>query len=291
MVITKVREITTGKIIPSKIPLVIGYFGSVHVMHVQLLTKFNNYNILTFKDYPRKVKSQLYSFDERIENLSRFKPENIYVFDIKKKNMKAEEFIQKFLMQIKPSHIFVGTDFKFGSDHQNYQLLNKYFPVQTIQYNSKISTTIISKLLSDHKIENANDLLVQPYYYVSKWIPGDKKGKELGFRTMNLLVDHRMPLGEGSYVARVTMGHSKYRAVAFVGKSKTYKRTQPTIELHVLGKRIQPRILCPTLIRNNIKVEFLKFIRENKQFKSEKTLANAIAKDIKIAKAYFDKNK
>ena len=65
--------------------------------------------------------------------------------------------MEKVLLKIKPSSIIVGTDFKFGSDRKNWQLLKRDFNVETVQYNSAISTTKISKLLTDKKIEQAND--------------------------------------------------------------------------------------------------------------------------------------
>lgn len=288
---TKVKEIVLSDIRGSKLPLIIGYFGSVHVMHSQLLDKFHRYNVLTFTDFKAKSKSQLYKFNERINNIAEFNPQNIFVFNINRNNMKAQEFIDRVLIPLKPSSILVGSDFKFGSDHKPYTVLCQYFQVDTIRHNKNVSSSIIANLLANRQVERANCLLYKPYYYISKWIKGDHRGTEIGYKTMNLLVDHPLVLAEGSYAAKVKIGPKTHKCVAFVGKSKTFKIQETKLEIHVYNKRIMPRTLVPNSFKENVKVEFYKFIRANKQFKNQKQLAQAIEKDIKVAKAFFERNK
>ncbi|MCQ3915601.1 MAG: hypothetical protein MJ195_02550 [Mycoplasmoidaceae bacterium] len=137
-------------------------------MHCQLFEMFHHFNVLTFKDFNPKTKTQLYEFNERIKNIAKFVPQNIYIFDISKNNMKAEEFVQRVLLPIKPNSIVVGTNFKFGSDHKPYTILNKYFKVDSVNHNARISTTIISQLLSSGQVERANGFLYKPYHYTSQ---------------------------------------------------------------------------------------------------------------------------
>ncbi|MCQ2956540.1 MAG: hypothetical protein MJ233_01385 [Mycoplasmoidaceae bacterium] len=164
----KIKEINLSNTKPSKLPLVIGYFGSIHVMHGLLLTRFNRYNVLTFKDFGAKQVNQLYFGKERLNNIAKYKPTNIFVYDIAKHNVPAEEFIQKVLLKLKPSIIYVGSDFKFGYDHKPYTLLKKYFDVITLNHNKIVSTTIIAGLLRKGDVEKANSFLYFPYYYISE---------------------------------------------------------------------------------------------------------------------------
>ncbi|MBQ0045352.1 MAG: hypothetical protein KBS35_00465 [Mycoplasma sp.] len=288
---TKIKVLNLQNLKKSNLPLVVGYFGCIHVMHGQLLSKHHNYNVLTFKDFANKSPSQIYSYKNRLNNLVKFKPENIFIYDIAKSNMTAQQFIEKILLKIKPSSIVVGTDFKFGSDHKSWTLLKQYFDVETINYNPKVSTTIISKLLRDANIERANDLTYFPYYYTSKWVGGRHQGKVLGARTINLEISDNFILPEGSYISRITIGNKKYKAITFYGKSKTYKLSTPTLETHVIGKTIFPRSLYPSAIRNNIKVEFFKFLRSNTKYAKPEALFEAIKKDLNKAKDYFEHNK
>lgn len=288
---TKIRTITLDNIKKFNFPMVIGYFGSIHVMHSQLLATPRPFSILTFTDFARKANSQLYPFEQRIDNLKQFHANYILVYDLAKGNMKAEEFIQKVLLKINPSMIIVGSNFKFGSDHKPYDLLKKYFPVQTVNQNNRVSSTIIAQLLLNKKVEKANDLLFFPYYYESEWIGGQKLGRKIGFRTVNLLIKHRIFLSEGSYISRLTIGSRKYNAITFYGKSKTRKATKCTLETHILHKHLMPRTLYPAKTRNHVKVEILKYLRPNTKYKNEKALIAALNKDKEKAKQYFERNK
>ncbi len=287
----KIKQINLNNVKTSKLPLVIGYFGSIHVMHGLLLTRFNNFNVLTFKDFGAKQINQLYFGQERLNNIARFKPANIYVYDIAKNNVDAETFIQRVLLKLKPSMIFVGTDFKFGCDHKPYSLLRKYFDVQTLNYNKVVSTTIIASLLRSGNVEKANSFTYFPYYYISEWVKGFRRGKQLGIRTINIKVDHTLMIPEGSYVSRIKIGNRTYNSVSFVGASKTFNNQIPTIETHVIKKYISPRSVYPASIRRNVKVEFLKYIRGHTKFDNPISLASSIQNDIQIAKDYFVKNK
>lgn len=286
---TKISKLEFSNIKPTKLPLVIGYFGSIHVMHSQLFDKYHRYNVLTFNDFAKKLKTQLYPFDERIKNIANFNPINIFVYDISKHNMKAEEFIHRVLLPLQPSSIIVGSNFKFGSDHKPCSILNKYFTVETVNHNKRVSTTIISDLLMNKKVERANSLLFTPYYYISKWIKGNGKGKEIGVRTINTIVDYPLHLSEGSYVSKIKLGNRTFNAVTFVGKSKTFNNKQFVLETHVIKKHIPPRSLYVKSVRDNVRIEFCKFIRSNTKYKNYKLLVKAIEKDIQTAQKYFNK--
>ena len=288
---TRVKYISPTSITPSQLPLVIGYFGCVHVMHAELLRRYHHFNVLTFTDYPQKKDSQIYSFKERIHNIEKFRPDNIFIYDLNKNNMIADQFIQKVLLKIRPSVILVGNDFKFGSDSQSHTILRRNFQVNTINYNPSISSTKIAELLRQGKIDQANNLLYSPYYYISKWIGGAHRGKTMGIRTINLLIDHPVFVPSGSYVSRLTIGRHTYRAVTFYGKSLVFNSPQETLETHVIGRSIPPRVLVPGAVKEQVKVEFLSYIRQPLNFPTKEDLANTIRNDIKIAKQYFEQNK
>lgn len=288
---TRIKEITPTTVTPSRLPLVIGYFGCVHVMHAELFSRHHHYNVLTFKDFAKKTDNQIYSYKERIHNIEQFHPDNIFIYDLNKYNMVADQFIKKVLLKLQPSSIFVGNDFRFGADNQTHKILRKYFPVDTINYNPAISTTKIAQLLLQGKIEQANNLLFFPYYYISKWVAGTQQGRTIGIRTINLLIDHKVFVPEGSYVSRLSIGRHTYHAVTFYGKSLVFNSPKQTLETHVIGRTIPPRVLVPGSVKERVKVEFLSYIRPPFNFSSKEELSSTIKNDIKIAKHYFEHNK
>lgn len=285
MALKRIRKAVFGIINRSKYPLIIGYFGSIHVMHDQLLTKYHNFNVLTFKHIPNKT--SIYGYHDRIRNLSSYKPSHIYVLREKDLNYTSTEFINKFLKRLKPSKIIVGSDFVFGSDRASWLKLKEFFPVETVSYNKHISTTKIYEMLMSGQVEKANNFLVEPYYFKSKWIRGLKVGRRIGVKTINLKVDHLIYVPEGTYVTNIVIGKKKYQAITFLGESRTINHGYKTLETHIIDEGISNRVKLNIHTLKDIKVEFLKFIRKNKKFNNIVELPEQIKKDIEVAKLYF----
>lgn len=288
----KVKFIHSSKHIrKSKLPLVIGYFGAIHVMHNQLLDYYYEFNILTFKDYESKKKSQLYSFDERMKALKKYNPVNVYVVDINKDNIKAQDFIDKILKKIQPIQILVGSDFVFGSDQKSWKELRKDFDIEVMTYNPVVSTSIIADLLRKHNVAKANSFLMEPYSFTSKWIKGQAKGRQIGYRTINLKYQPSLIVPEGVYLTQTVIGKRTYNSITFVGASKTFNMVRPTVETHILNHRIGDRKLKPWWIKNSIKVIFLDYLRPSTKFSNRTGLIEQIGKDVQKANKYFTENK
>lgn len=285
---TIINEIELKQIKQSDLPLVIGFFGTIHVKHSELLSKYHNFNVLTFKNIPNKI--SLYTDDERLDNISKFDPSNIYVLDLAKYNMTAKDFINKILCEINPSEILVGSDFVFGSDFKTWKELRSNFKVNTISYIKDISCTRIAGLLAEGDIETANDLSYIPYYYQGKWISGKKLGRKLGYPTINIAIDHPISVPENVYITKITIGHKTYNSISFLGNSETINSNEKLLETYILNTKIPSRLLFVPTVRNKVRVEFIKGIRSNRKFESLDALKKQIAKDVNIADNYFKEN-
>ena len=93
---------------------------------------------MTFKPFKTKQTHELYDFSTRIECLKKFNPKNIYVFSIQNDNITGLQFIKKYLQNIKPSKIVVGSNFYFGKDNCKFTILKKYFVLDIIKYEKNI---------------------------------------------------------------------------------------------------------------------------------------------------------
>jgi len=286
----KIKQIVNSNIRPSRLPLVIGYFNCVHVMHALLLNKEHNFNILTFNDFYTKNENAIYSFKQRINNIKKYNPKNIYIFDLTKNNMSAQDFVYKVLQKINPSEIIVGSDFTFGLDYKSVDFLKQYFNVVVIPYNKAISTTNIVKNIKKGKLSQSNDYLDEPYYYEGKWVGGRKIGRKLGARTINIKVNNNIALPDGVYISTTKIGKKKYNSISFLGTSETTGSLSRTLESHILDRKIHPRILTPNCIRKNIKISFLKQLRKNKRFANSHQLIEQIRVDKEQAIKYFKAN-
>ena len=106
-------------------------------------------------------------------------------------------------------------------------------------------------------------------------INGDAKGRELGFRTANIKLKPQILRPKyGVYKVRTNFGEG----VANFGVRPTLDGKKELLEVHLFD-------FNKDIYGENMKVEFLSFIRPEKQFASLQELKNQIEEDINTAKA------
>ena len=282
--------------------LVIGNFDGLHKGHVSILneaSKFAKNNkrkigLLTFDPNPKEFFSKeknfkIISLNEKQKILSAMKIDYLIILKFNKglRNMTAENFIEKILKEkIRPSKIVVGKEFKFGKNRVgNPNLLKKYFytriALQKKISGKKISSSEIRKLISSGKVSQVKKLLGRFWSVNGKVISGDKIGRTLGYRTANIFLnDCILPL-RGVYVTRLYLNQKIYNGISNYGVAPTFgtKKTD-VLETHLFSP-------IKNLYKKNITIEFLKFLRKEKKFKSKKNLLDQIKKDITGAKKVF----
>jgi riboflavin kinase/FMN adenylyltransferase len=112
-------------------------------------------------------------------------------------------------------------------------------------------------------------------------VPGRQLGRKLGVPTLNFDWRTELQPACGVYAVRVGSegGRTRHRAVANFGMRPTLgvDHAAPVLEVHVLGE-------CPWGVGDDLRVEWLDFIRPERKFDSLEALRNQIAKDIDSAK-------
>ena len=101
-------------------------------------------------------------------------------------------------------------------------------------------------------------------------------GKTIGFPTINLKTKDKIKLN-GVFTGSAEIDGKIHNGVIFIGKSKTFKNKNKTIEIHLFDfdKNIKENI--------NIFISFGTKIREIQKFSSKEDLKKAISKDCEIA--------
>ena len=282
--------------------LVIGNFDGLHKGHVSILNEAARFaknnkrkiGLLTFDPNPKEFFSKeknfkIISLNEKQKILSAMKIDYLIILKFNKslRNMTAENFIEKILKEkIRPSKIVVGKEFKFGKNRAgNPNLLKKYFytriALQKKISGKKISSSEIRKLISLGKVSQVKKLLGRFWSVNGKVNSGDKIGRTLGYRTANVFLnDCILPL-RGVYVTRLYLNQKIYNGISNYGVAPTFgtKKTD-VLETHLFSP-------IKNLYKKNITIEFLKFLRKEKKFKSKKNLLDQIKKDITGAKKVF----
>lgn len=112
-----------------------------------------------------------------------------------------------------------------------------------------------------------------------KVMKGDGYGKKIGFPTLNLDRRNFLKLKDkpnfGIYSGTVTLNKKIYKAGIIIGPLD--KKNLPKLEAHLIGYN-------GNAYRKNAVFELKKFIREYKNFKTEKELIIQIKKDIEKCK-------
>ena len=282
--------------------LVIGNFDGLHKGHVSILNEAARFaknnqrkiGLLTFDPNPKEFFSKeknfkIISLNEKQKILSAMKIDYLIILKFNKslRNMTAENFIEKILKEkIRPSKIVVGKEFKFGKNRVgNPNLLKKYFytriALQKKISGKKISSSEIRKLISLGKVSQVKKLLGRFWSVNGKVNSGDKIGRTLGYRTANVFLnDCILPL-RGVYVTRLYLNQKIYNGISNYGVAPTFgtKKTD-VLETHLFSP-------IKNLYKKNITIEFLKFLRKERKFKSKKNLLDQIKKDITGAKKVF----
>lgn len=241
--------------------IVIGNFDGVHLGHQALLKKAKNIasekgskvGVLTFEPHPR----QLFRDDEppcRITP-SELKNERLkdcgvdFVFSIKFDwdfaSQTAAEFIKAVLVDgLQASHIIVGADFKFGQLRKGsaQTIIDSGLPVSVIK---KVSDQRIGDLSSSNvrfclrhgKVEEAKALLGWPWEIRGVVIDGDKRGRELGYPTANMMLNDTIHPAYGVYACNVQiMGEDKwYGGACNIGIRPMFKVKIAQAETHIFN--------------------------------------------------------
>lgn len=138
-----------------------------------------------------------------------------------------------------------------------------------------VSSTKIRGFIENGEIEKANKMLGRPFGFSSRVIDGDKRGRVLGFPTINQIIPEELAMPRfGVYQSVVTVNGEKYKGVTNVGRRPTVGTEKILSETHILD-------FDRDIYGENVDVRLIKFIRPEKKFSSFDELARQIKSDAK----------
>ena len=287
--------------------ILIGNFDGVHLGHQKLFRKAREFKkkykhkigVITFNPIPKmffnkKIKNfKLMNMHQKIEE---FKKQNVdflidQKFSKKFSRIKAYLFIKNYLNKgIKAKFLFVSNNFKFGNKREgdinllkfheknyNYKLIIPY----PLKKNKKIiSSTFIRKLLLNGKLHVANKFLGKNWEIEGEVQKGRKIGSKIGFATCNIDISDYIVAKPGVYSVKVKLDKrtKKINGIANLGYRPTFNQKKILLEVNLFN-------FNKNIYNKKLAVEFIKFIRREKKFKSIKQLTNQIKKDVRVAKS------
>jgi riboflavin kinase/FMN adenylyltransferase len=285
----------------------IGNFDGLHRGHVALLEdtiaearrRGVPAVVLTFEPHPRSVFRpetpvfRLTPLPVKARIMSALGLDGIVViaFDRDFATHTAEEFVESVLIgRLKIAGAVVGYDFHFGKGRAGSpQMLEaagarlgfavSVFPPVTAGAGTPISSSTIRAALEAGDVVRANELLGYRWFVIGEVIPGDRRGRELGFPTANIRLPADCRLRHGIYAVTLRREDgSLHDGVASYGRRPQFDNGPPLLEVHVFD-------FSGDLYGEEVTVTLLGWIRAEERFPSVEALIAAMHRDSEAARA------
>jgi len=284
--------------------ITIGVFDGVHLGHRHLIRHLVGQaeamdlvpGVVTFQRHPQQVLnpktqiSYLTTLEERIALLKRLGVSFVIPLNFTRElaQTTAHEFVMVLQRYLHMKSLIIGPDFALGKNREgNAAVLfdlgrEMGFSVQVVpplvQAGEIVSSTAIRQALAKGHLAKVRNMLGRPYRLSGPVVHGAERGKGLGFPTANLHVNSNQGLPEdGVYATRTYIEGEAYPSVTNVGTCPTFGQQERTVEAYILDKEMK-------LYNQEIKIDFLEHIREERCFVSPEALAAQINKDVERAR-------
>ena len=267
----------------------IGTFDGVHLGHREVIRGAGT--VLTFDPHPLAVihpeatPKLISTFNVKRDLIAGLGVEELVVipFDNGFASLTAEEFVREVLIErLGATQVSVGDNFRFGQRAQGTpDFLREHGEFETrvaslVEATGEtISSTQIRGLVAAGEVEKAAQFLGGPFLFEGEVAAGDRRGRELGMPTANLVPDERYVVpGHGVYAAWAH-GHP---AAVNVGVRPMFETGRGLlVEAHLIG--FEGDIYGETL-----RIAFLERLRGEKRFDSVDELIAQMNRDVEDAK-------
>lgn len=280
---------------PRERKLAIGTFDGVHRGHREVIAGADT--VLTFEPHPQAVVAPgtepklITSLGQKAELLEELGVEELVViaFDARFAAQTAEEFVDQVIVdQLRATQVSVGENFRFGRKARgDVEMLvaEQRFEARIVPLlevdGEIVSSSHIRGLIAGGAVEYASELLGRPLRIDGEVVHGDKRGRELGFPTANLVPDPALALpAHGVYACTVVLGDGAeaVRAAVNVGVRPQFDTGR--------GELIEAYLIdwAGDLYGQTIRIEFERRLRGERRFESVDALVEQMGADVEAAR-------
>lgn len=258
-----------------RIALALGDFDGMHKAHKTVITGADDVIIYCVNNKFSLLQKSI--FERRYPNTVFADFDDIKYLD-------GKDFIEKILIdKFGAGIVLCGFNFRFGKnaswsamDMRKY-LEKKDVWVRILEHldfdGEPISSTRIRKAIENGNIEQANEMLGYNFTFESEVIEGDKRGRTIGFPTINQnLPDGLIVAKYGVYESRVFVDGVAYKAFTNIGIRPTWRVNFPMAETHIFD-------YSGNLYGRIIRIELIRYLRGEKEFSSVNELKKQLNYD------------
>jgi riboflavin kinase/FMN adenylyltransferase len=285
--------------------LALGNFDGVHLGHQALFREAKRLGraaCLTFEPHPGKVLQPelapklITLLPRKLELLEACELDATIVqpFTPEYAKTSAASFEAAVLDELGAKLLVVGYDFTYGAERAGTVehlrraaaargALVDVVPPVTVD-GVVVSSSKVREYILEGRVSAARRLLGRYFDLDGAVVPGQGRGRSIGFPTANVDTANELRPAPGVYAVRVQpRGSNEPRPSAWlggaanIGVKPTFGGTQVTIEIHLLD-------FSGDLYGRALRVQFVERLRAEQRFGSAAELASQIAKDVERAR-------
>jgi riboflavin kinase / FMN adenylyltransferase len=291
MKVTKLPDLEPGS---GPRNVAIGTFDGVHLGHREVIRGSDT--VLTFEPHPLAVihpeatPKLISPFPVKRDLIASLGVDEMVVipFDRGFSEQSAEDFVEHVLIErLGAARVSVGENFRFGKgargtaeflgSHDEFE--TRVVPLVEVA-GETVSSSHIRGLIAAGDVAQAAEFLGEPFLFEGEVVIGDRRGRELGVPTANLVPDD----------AYVTPGHGVYAASAEGYSTAVNVGVRPTfdsgrgllVEAHLIGFE-------GDLYGKQLRIAFLERMRGEKRFESVGALVEQMQRDLVDAQKVVDR--
>ncbi len=267
----------------------VGSFDGVHLGHRQVIEGSDS--VLTFDPHPTAVVAPhhtpklLTPLAVKAELIERLGVDELIVipFDADFAARSAQDFIDDVLVDtLCAARVSVGENFRFGQRAQgDTRMLAADSRFQThitplLEVDGEVvSSSHIRGLVLAGEVAQATRFLGAPFQVLGEVVSGDKRGRELGFPTANLVPDDALVCpGHGVYACIAKVEGQRWAAAVNIGVRPTFVTGR--------GELVEAYLLDfdGDLYGDELRLDFVERLRGERRFASVEQLVEQMHDDV-----------
>ena len=263
----------------------VGQFDGVHLGHRAVIAGSDT--VLTFEPHPLAVvrpqatPKLLTSLERKADLVAGLGVRELVVigFDEAFAAQAPADFIEQVLVgRLGATHVSVGTNFRFGhgaAGDTDLLAADRRFTTRVVNLvevdGQIVSSSHIRALLAAGDVAGAAVLLGSPFQLAGEVVRGDRRGRQLGFPTANIVPDPSLICPpHGVYAARADDAD----AAVSIGVRPTFGDGRaPLVEAYLLDREVD-------LYGAQLRIDFLHRLRGELRFDSAAALIEQMERDV-----------
>lgn len=285
----------------------VGTFDGVHLGHRDILSRVRRHAelagltpiVVTFRPHPLAVVNPsaapmlLTPDDEQLEALTADGPIGVEVLEFTPDlaRFSAEDFVREILIdRFHVRELVIGYDHGLGRGRQgDATALQKLgaelgFTVEIVPAaldaaGAPISSSAIRTSIAHGDLERARRSLGRPYAFSGTVVPGEQRGRDLGYPTLNVSLPSPRKLlpPDGVYAVRARAARGLFGGMMNLGGRPTFGDLERTLEVHLFD-------VSGDWYGERVSVELIRRLRDTTRFESVDALVAQLARDASDAR-------